>query len=117
MGNDAVENLLRVGITANNEVDINGTLVTNGSCSVGCDAVFEADYDLPSIAEHTEAMWSLGYLPNVGPTRDGMKIDVADKLGRVLNELEHAHIYIAQQQEMIDALGARLATLEQHQLD
>ena len=130
----AVENLLRIGIDANDIVDINGALdvsgaitsasiTTSGSCSVGCDAVFEADYDLPSIAEHTQAMWELGYLPNVGPTFDGQQIDVADKLGRVLNELEHAHIYIAQQQEVIDnmqttyaeqiaALTARLTELE-----
>ena len=126
----AVENLLRVGIDANDIVDINGALdvsgaitsasiTTSGSCSVGCDAVFEADYDLPSIAEHTEAMWSLGYLPNVGPTFDGQQIDVADKLGRVLNELEHAHIYIAQQQDeislqkdMIVNLQERLSALE-----
>ena len=130
MGNDAVENLFRVGIDANNIVDINGTLdvsgaitsasiTTSGSCSAGCDAVFEADYDLPSIAEHTQAMWANGYLPNVGPTFEGQQIDVADKLGRVLNELEHAHIYIAQQQdeiihqrEMITDILARLDTLD-----
>ena len=78
------------------------SITTSGSCSVGCDAVFEADYDLPSIAEHTQAMWANGYLPNVGPTFEGQQIDVADKLGRVLNELEHAHIYIAQQQDEIE---------------
>ena len=120
MGNDAVENLLRVGIDANNIVDINGALdvsgaitsasiTTSGSCSVGCDAVFEADYDLPTIAEHTEAMYSLGYLPNVGPTFEGQRIDVADKLGRVLNELEHAHIYIAELNQRIVTLEEQLA--------
>ena len=131
----AVENLLRVGIDANDIVDINGALdvsgaitsasiTTSGSCSVGCDAVFEADYDLPSIAEHTQAMWELGYLPNVGPTFDGQQIDVADKLGRVLNELEHAHIYIAQQNDQITGLNThvemltmRLTTLERQLQD
>jgi len=98
--------------------------------------VFGADYELPSIEDHNTAMWDNGYLPNVGPTLDGAPLDVADKMGRMLNELEHAHIYIGQlhdqnlrqQQEiaslkaekarndaqavMIDDLIARLAIVE-----
>ncbi|MEZ5716059.1 MAG: hypothetical protein R3D85_13355 [Paracoccaceae bacterium] len=76
---------------------LTGTLVTGGTtCGGGCDAVFAPDYPLPSIADHAARMQALGYLPNVGPTPEGAPIDLTDKLGRMLNELEHAHLYIAQ---------------------
>ena len=107
------------------DMKIGGTLTTGGgTCGGGCDRVFSDDYDLPSIGEHADAMWSLGYLPNVGPTPENAPINVSDKLGRMLNELEHAHIYIAQQQDVIDGLGtyvetlnARLAMLEKQRQD
>jgi hypothetical protein len=76
---------------------LTGTLTTGGTtCGTGCDAVFAPDYPLPSIAEHAAQMQALGYLPNVGPTPENTPIDLTDKLGRMLNELEHAHLYIAQ---------------------
>ncbi|MGJ8616297.1 MAG: hypothetical protein ACSHWS_05615 [Sulfitobacter sp.] len=131
-GQNATENLFRVGVVGNNIVDvngnmdINGTLTTNGSCSVGCDAVFADDYDLPSIEAHNSAMWDNGFLPNVGPTLDGEPLNVADKMGRMLNELEHAHIFIgelnqeldranseiAEQKRLNDVIMARLSALE-----
>ena len=91
---------------------ITGQLTTAGSCSVGCDRVFDADYALPSIADHQAAMWKNGYLPNVGPTAEDAPFNVSDKMGRMLNELEHAHIFIGQQQDMIARLAARLDALE-----
>ncbi|MEZ5716354.1 MAG: hypothetical protein R3D85_15065 [Paracoccaceae bacterium] len=76
---------------------LTGSLVTGGTtCGSGCDAVFRDDYALPSIPDHAARMQALGYLPNVGPTPEGAPFDVTDKLGRMLNELEHAHLYIAQ---------------------
>ncbi|QGX96741.1 hypothetical protein EI983_00015 (plasmid) [Roseovarius faecimaris] len=99
-------------MTPAGDMTIKGSLTTGGgTCGGGCDAVFSDEYDLPSIAEHAEAMWSLGHLPNVGPTVENAPINISDKLGRMLNELEHAHIYIAQQQEVIDALEAEKAQL------
>jgi len=74
--------------------------------------VFDEDYALLSLQEHTDAMWAQGYLPNVGPTVEGDPFNVSDKLGRVLNELEHAHIYIARQQEVLTEMQARLSVLE-----
>jgi hypothetical protein len=81
--------------------------------------VFGADYDLPSIEEHHARTMALGHLPNVGPTRDGEPWDVTDKMGRMLNELEHAHLYIAQLEardrtraEETARMGARIARLE-----
>jgi hypothetical protein len=106
-------------LNADGDVTITGSLTTPGSCSVGCDAVFDADYDLPSIEDHHARTMALGHLPNVGPTHEGMPIDLADKQGRILNELEHAHLYIAQLEardraraEENDRLGERIARLE-----
>ncbi|MBD3664586.1 hypothetical protein [Sulfitobacter aestuariivivens] len=98
-------------LDANGNMTISGTLTTDGSCSVGCDRVFEADYALPSIAEHNAAMWENGYLPNVGPTPEDGPFNVTDKMGRMLNELEHAHIFIGQQQEQITMQADQIAAL------
>lgn len=88
------------------DLEITGQIITTGpTCKLGCDAVFDAGYVLPSIADHARQMYALGRLPNVGPTRPGQAMNVSDKLGQILNELEHAHIYIAQ-------LESRLAALE-----
>ena len=82
---------------------IGGSITTAGTtCGGGCDAVFESDYSLPSIEDHAAAMWEKKYLPNVGPTIENQPINVSEKLGRMLNELETAHIYIAKLQVQID---------------
>ena len=96
-------------LNANGDMLLEGTLTTAGSCSVGCDAVFDAGYPLPSIEEHHAQTLALGHLPNVGPTRDGEPWDVTDKMGRILNELEHAHLFIARQQQQITRQQAELA--------
>ena len=107
----------------NGDAIVFGTLTTGGTfCGGGCDRVFDAGFNLPSIAEHAEAMFALGHLPNVGPTVENEPINVSDKLGRMLNELEHAHIYIAELETSVRripgleaenrALADRLARLE-----
>lgn len=85
---------------------ITGTITTGGgTCGTGCDRVFDEDYELLSIEEHATLMYANRSLPNVGPTQENAPINVSDKLGRILNELEHAHIYI-------DQMNQRLAYLE-----
>jgi len=105
-----------LSLTSAGAMTITGTMTTGGgTCGGGCDRVFDEDYDLPTIAEHANQMWAAGYLPNVGPTPEGAPINVSDKLGRMLNELEKAHIYIARQQVEITrlkALEVRVAELE-----
>ncbi|MDQ2090265.1 hypothetical protein [Marimonas arenosa] len=92
---------------------LTGTLTTGGpGCSAGCDAVFSDDYDLPSIAEHAERMFALGHLPNVGPTVPGVPLDLTERSAALLNELEHAHIYIAELERRDAAQNARIARLE-----
>ena len=97
-------------IRGNLEV-VAGDLITGGSGTCAppnppCDAVFDPDvYEVPSIEEHAAFMWENKYLPAVGPTGPGQPINMTEKMVRMLNELEHAHIYIEQ-------LNSRVAELE-----
>jgi len=105
------------------DLTISGTLRTAASCASGCDRVFSKDFDLDSIAEHAEKMWSAQSLPAVGPTDEDGQFDIAHMTGGMLNELEKAHIYIAQLEQRLGeqqadaaareaALEARLARIE-----
>ncbi|WP_323769587.1 hypothetical protein [Antarctobacter sp.] len=89
---------------------LRGTITTSGSCSVGCDAVFAPEYDILPISARAEMMYDLGYLPNVGPTAEAGQYDLTKKLLGMLNELEHAHIYISQLNERIEMLETALTT-------
>ncbi len=77
-------------------VTIAGEITTAGSCSGGCDAVFDDGYELHSIAEHARLMWENKHLPSVGPTEESGPMNLSKKVGGMLNELEKAHIYIEQ---------------------
>ena len=57
-------------------------------------------------------MWENGHLPAVGPTLPGQPMNVSEKMGAVLNELEHAHIYIEELHAEQAAANARIARLE-----
>ena len=114
-GPDAIGNLLQVGIVATDQVDIKGDLVLIGTlttggptCGGGCDAVFGADYDLPSIEEHAAAMYANSYLPEIGPTVPHAPVNLSEQYGKVINELEKAHIYIAQQDTKLKQQEMRL---------
>ena len=97
----------------NGDAIVFGTLTTGGTtCGGGCDLVFSDDYDLPSIADHTARMKSLGHLPNVGPTVEGQPFNLTRKVGGILNELEHAHLYIAALEADKTALATRVDALE-----
>ena len=102
-GPNAIGNLLQVGIVATDQVDIKGNLVMTGTlvtggptCGGGCDAVFGADYDMPSIEEHAAQMYANSYLPEIGATIPHAPVNLSEQYGKVINELEKAHIYIAQ---------------------
>ncbi|MCO5164445.1 MAG: hypothetical protein M9939_25480 [Mesorhizobium sp.] len=88
---------------------ISGTLTTGGpTCGGGCDAVFEPDYKLPSIEEHAASMWANKHLPNVGPTAPHAPVNLSERFGEMLNELETAHIYIEQLHKRIGVLEAEI---------
>jgi hypothetical protein len=107
-GNSAVE----MSLNGAGNLTISGTLTTGGpTCATGCDAVFDPAYALPSIEEHAEAMWEKKHLPNVGPTLPHQPVNLSEQYGRVLNELETAHIYIEQLHRRIEGQDAGIAQL------
>ncbi|MEL7092737.1 MAG: hypothetical protein AAFN94_13475 [Pseudomonadota bacterium] len=89
---------------------LSGHLITTGgggACTAAdpCDAVFDPDvYTVPSIEDHAALMWEHKHLPAVGPTGPGIPVNMTEKMLRMLNELEHAHIYIEQLHKRIERL-------------
>lgn len=96
----------------NGNLTITGQITTSGSCGAGCDRVFDQDYPLPSIENHAAQMWAQKHLPAIGPTTEEGPFNLTDKVGGLINELEHAHIYIARQQAEIVALRQDMIRLE-----
>jgi len=107
-------------VAANGDLTITGSIFTGGgTCGGGCDRVFQPGYPIESIEEHAAEMWDNSYLPAVGPTQENAPINLTEKTGGILNELEKAHIYIEQlnrqlkdRDEQIGDLTARLERVE-----
>lgn len=101
-------------ITDTGDMEITGELVTAGTtCGGGCDMVFHPDTEIESISEHAAFMWKNSYLPAVGPTVENAPINLSQKTGGMLNELEKAHIYIEQLHNRLEALEREQAELKQ----
>ena len=97
-------------LNANGDMVLDGTLTTGGpTCDTGCDAVFDAGFKRLSVTDHASLMWENGHLPAVGPTLPHAPMNVSEKMGGILNELEHAHIYIEELHAKTAAQDARLA--------
>lgn len=113
---DATENLFRVGVLAGNTVDINGNLVVNGT-DITPDYVFEEDYPLESIEEHARQMWENKHLPAMTSSVENANngVDIIKHQYGVLEELEKAHIYIAQLHDMVKELRVEVAELKGQQ--
>ncbi len=95
------------------DVTILGTLTTGGvTCGGGCDLVFAPETEIESIDEHASQMWSNRYLPSVGPTIENMPLNLSEKTGGMLNELEKAHIYIEQLHKRLERLEEEQAELK-----
>lgn len=99
-------------LDTNGDLEIEGALTTGGTTcgGGGCDVVFTEDFDVPVLDDRLDQMWSLGYLPAVGPTIENAPFNITDKTTSMLHELELAHIYIGQ-------LHARLEALESEASD
>jgi len=106
-GAGAVHNLLQVGMTGRDRVDILGYLTLLGGITP--DYVFDPGYPLESIDEHTASMWEMRHLPalpRAEVTAEGQGvIDVGARSQGLLEELEKAHIYIAQLNDRVKALS------------
>jgi len=70
--------------------------------------VFDADYDLPTIEEHAREMFAKKHLPEIGPTIPLAPINLSEQYGKMLNELEKAHIYIAELNEEKQAMQVQI---------
>jgi hypothetical protein len=57
-------------------------------------------------------MWANKHLPNVDPVKPLEPIDLTERFGQVLNELEVAHIYIEQLHGGMEELKTRVRALE-----
>jgi len=108
---NAVDNLLRIGVLATNTVDINGNLFVTGTITP--DYVFDKSFRLPSIKEHSEAMWESRHLPKMTPATvnehgQGV-INVGERSQGMLEELEYAHVYIDQLHSSLQQLQDDMA--------
>ena len=88
---------------------ITGQIFTSGSCVGGCDLVFDPNHVVESIEEHASLMWSNKHLPSVGPTPENGPFNLSKMTGGMLNELEKAHIYIAELNDTVKELKSALA--------
>lgn len=97
---------LILGTNSNNVLEITpgGAILHRGS-TLHADYVFDADYDLPTIDEQAEHMFSQKHLPAIGPARvtdDGREVvELGSDRQGIVEELEKAHIYIAQLHERL----------------
>ena len=118
----------RVGIgtmSPNGTLDVNGSIYQRG-VSLHADYVFESNYDLESIEEHADYMWTNKHLPAIPKAKTdetGREIvEVGAHRKGIVEELEKAHIYIDRLHNRIGelekkdaeivALSARLAAME-----
>lgn len=116
----------RVGIgtaTPSGLLDVNGSIYQRGG-SLHADYVFEDDYELESIQEHADFMWTnkhLSAIPKGKVDENGNEIvEVGAHRKGIVEELEKAHIYISQMhtnaiqmQTYVSQLEERITKLEQ----
>ena len=99
-------------VKGNGDAIVAGTLTTGGTtCGGGCDRVF-TDHAIIPAPDYAAQMWSQGHLPHVGPTVEGAPINVSEKLGGMLNALEHAHVFIAALRDENETLRAEKSAME-----
>ena len=98
------------------KLDVNGQIIQRGK-SLHADYVFEDDYQLESIEDHSEFMWREKHLPAVAPAQkneDGQEfVEYGARSRGTLEELEKAHIYIEQLNDRIKSLEAQWAQIRE----
>ncbi len=114
IGGLAQTNLLRVGVTAADTINVDGNIVATGSITP--DYVFKPDYKLMSIDDHAQFMWQNSHLPKVeaAAVNDEGKpyINVVGRSQGILEELEIAHIYIERLNQQVQVLQSRLDEMQ-----
>ena len=106
-----------VGIGTNSPMgalDVNGSIYQRGGL-LHADYVFEKDYKLESIEDHTQFMWAnkhLKAIPKATVDKNGREIvEVGSHQRGIVEELEKAHIYIDQLNNKIKILEEQLNIL------
>jgi hypothetical protein len=93
-------------------LDVHGPILQR-SQTLFPDYVFDPEFQLESIEEHAETMWrerSLGAIPSAQVDANGYSVVEVGSLQRgVVEELEKAHIYIAELHERLALQEAALA--------
>lgn len=96
------------------KLDVNGAIYQRGGV-VHPDYVFEPGYPLEPIEAHAAYMWENKHLPAVGAGKYDEQgrsvIEVGAQSSAMLEELEKAHIYIAQLNEELKAKERAMAEL------
>ena len=108
-----------VGINTNSlqgDLDVNGSIYQRGA-AVHADYVFEDDYQLESIEEHSRSMWRDKHLPAVGPGEKDEQgrefVEYGSRMRGILEELEKAHIYIEQLHNRNRSLQTQVRNVQQ----
>jgi hypothetical protein len=65
----------------------------------------------PAVADNAARMQAQEDLPDVGPTPAGQPIGLTDKPGRMLSQLEHAHLPMAPLHRTVETPHAQIAQL------
>lgn len=114
-----LDHIGRVGIGTSSPqgtLDVNGTIYQRGN-QLHADYVFEPNYSLESIEEHSKYMWEnkhLKAIPKAKVDKDGQEIiEVGAHRKGIVEELEKAHIYIEQlhkQNKALETLVSELST-------
>ncbi len=96
-------------------LDVNGPIYQRGKV-LNADYVFEHDYQLESIREHTDFMWNnkhLEAIPKAAIDENGKEIvEIGSHQRGIVEELEKAHIYISQLHEQMEKQNNRMLLLE-----
>jgi len=99
----------------NDDLDVNGKIYQRGT-QIHADYVFEPDYKLESIEEHSDFMWQQKHLPAIPKAEvdeAGREIiEVGAHRRGIVEELEKAHIYIEQLHERIKMMEEKMVKLE-----
>ena len=109
----------RVGIGTTNPqgtLDVAGDIYVSGTKLNVPDYVFEPAYKLETIEEHADFMWAKKHLtaiPKPIKENDRYSINITSQNNGILEELEKAHIYIAQMNEKLKKLETQNAEQEQ----
>lgn len=111
LGATATDNLMEVDATS---LRVSGNIVSNGQQLNVPDYVFQADYDLMTIAELKSFIEKNSHLPNVPSAREVNEsgLNHTQFQLQLLEKIEELTLYTIQQQEMIELQGKAIEKLE-----